>query len=213
MCYSVNASIGAFAVGSAAVALALRRVGDRLGGTYAKYYRYVLFAWAYVNLMQIADLLTWLSLRDGHEAPWNGPLTFALNVGQPVAVAAAVSAAAGSIAPSVAVTTGAFAALAAYVGATTELTVSPVAPSERLSYSWWNGDQGPALAVLYAAAMGAATLQAVEPLRKASFLAGAATYGLALVMASDGTPGARASVWCIVGAVVGPAAVGIAASV
>lgn len=213
MCYSVSASAGSFIAGSVSAALAWMYAG-RLRQPLVKEYRFILAAWMFVNLMQLSDLLSWVQINShGQEAPWNGALAFVLNIGQPVATAIAVSAAHGALAPSVAITTTVFVAAAVYVAASTELTVKPVAPSPRLSYSWWNGSRGTALACMYFVTMGAITWQVTEPLRTTMFAMGLVTFAVShLVLANEGVPGASASVWCFLAASAGPAAVGVAAT-
>lgn len=213
MCYSARASAGSFVAGCVATALAWMYV-SRLRQPLVKEYRFMLVAWMFVSLMQLSDLLSWVQIDShGQEAPWNGALAFVLNIGQPVVTAIAVSAASGALAPSVAITTTVFVAAAVYVAASTELTVAPVAPSHRLSYSWWNGSRGVALACLYHVTMAAITLQVTEPLRTTMFATGLVTLAVAhLVLANEGVPGATASVWCFLVASTGPAAVAFAAT-
>jgi hypothetical protein len=214
MCYSAPASIGSFVAGSVATAITWMYVG-RLDEAQAKEYRYILVAWMFINLMQVADLLSWMQLESsrGREAWWNGALTFVLNVGQPVVTAIAVSAASGALAPSVAVAVTVFVAAAVYVAASTQLTVAPVSPSPRLSYSWWNGSRGIAFCWLYHVTMAAVMLQLEEPLRTAMFAIGLFTLVVSfLVLANEGTPGAKASVWCFLAASAGPTGVALAAT-
>ena len=185
MCFSVFASASALVAGMVGSTVAWLAVGkSKVGPGRRAYYRNAIAAWTFANAMQLADLLSWLSIDAGGESWWNGPLAFALNVGQIPVMALAVSLAAGSVAPAVAAAVLPFLVGVVYIALTERLTVSPTRAGGRLVYSWWSGLKGNTLVVLYLVAMAVCTWQYPEPLRTAMFAAQFGTLALAIASPS-----------------------------
>jgi hypothetical protein len=214
MCFSVFASASAFGTGIAACLISWYIVEHKgLPDDVRNLYLYALGAWGFATCMQLADLTSWLTINHGGEKPWNGILSFVLNVGQIYAMFLALWLASGRIAPAVAVIMVLYTVAAVYIGTTTELRVSPQKPGGHLVYTWWKYAKGNVFAALYMAAMAIIMFQFPDPLRLASYIAVALTLVASWVGTGLSKYGEQtASVWCWLAAIVGPACVVVAAA-
>ena len=207
MCFSVFASASALMAGLVGSIVAWVAItNSRIDPKRRAYYRNAVVWWTFANGMQLADLLSWTSINAGGESWWNAPLAFLLNTGQIPAAALAVSLAAGSVSLPVTVAVAPYLVGAAYIAATTPLTVSPKRPGGRLVYSWWHSQKGFALAMVYLVAMVICALEYPEPLRSAMFAGQFGTLAMAVASPSAQMPEV-ASVWCWAAAIGGPVSV------
>ena len=121
MCFSQSASATTFLVGVASIAAAWWYVTRaKLDPKTEVFYRYAPRVVVH-QLDASGGLCGLVPAGYGREAAWNGPLHFALNVGQPLAVVAGAAAAAGHVPAGTIATTLGYISVAIYILFTTPL--------------------------------------------------------------------------------------------